>query len=108
MSGMKFLQESCHFLVPHAGTAWICWLTLLFAFRFRCFGFRSRQSIPNFARELVSHVVPFYHAVTVTSHMDVMKACIPLIKEFDGVLIDFSKCLLLLHSHILAHAEADG
>ena len=43
-----------------------------------------------------------------TSHVDVMKVRFPVIEQFDGVLINFSECLLLLHSHIFAHAQTNG
>ena len=105
---MKFLQKRIHFLVPDAGTAWVCRLTILLAFHFGCFGSRPRQPIPYFTCKFVSLVIPFDHTVAVTSHMDVVKARLPIIKKFDGMFINFSKGLLLLHSYILAHAESNG
>ena len=95
---MNVLQKSIHFLIPHACATWTCWLTIRFAFHFWGFGDRSG----------IDQIIPFDHRSAMTSHVDVMKARFPVIEQFDGVLINFPECLLLLHSHIFAHAQTNG
>ena len=107
-NGMKVLQKSIHLLIPHACTTWTCWLTIRFAFHFWGFGDRSGQPIPNLTCQLVGQIIPFDHTSAMTSHVDVMKVRFPVIEQFDGGLINFSECLLLLHSHIFAHAQTNG
>ena len=55
----------------------------------------------------VSQIISWYHMSAMASHVDVVKAHLPLIEQLDGSLVDFSQCLLLLHSYIFAHASTN-